>query len=67
MQWDTSAHAGFTTGTSWMRVNDDYKDCNVAAQVDDPDSVLGFWKRALQTRKAHDVLVSRACARSPFD
>jgi oligo-1,6-glucosidase len=45
-------------GIPWMRVNDDYSFCNVASQIDDPDSVLSFWKQALKVRKAHDVLVS---------
>ncbi|KAG6916972.1 hypothetical protein DXG01_004400 [Tephrocybe rancida] len=57
LQWDNAPHAGFTTGDPWMRVNDDYKSWNVASQADDNDSVLNFWKRALQVRKANDVLI----------
>ncbi|KAJ7034466.1 glycoside hydrolase family 13 protein [Mycena alexandri] len=57
MQWDSSAHAGFTTGAPWMRVNDDYKTWNVAAQLDDDKSVRSFWKRALRLRKEHKVLI----------
>ncbi|KAJ6548649.1 glycoside hydrolase family 13 protein [Mycena capillaripes] len=57
MQWNSSAHAGFTTGTPWMRVNDDYRTWNAAAQVDDDQSVREFWKRALQLRKDHKVLI----------
>lgn len=41
-----------------MRVNDDYGEWNVAAQLQDPDSVLAFWRHALQMRKQHAVLVS---------
>ncbi|KAJ6451048.1 glycoside hydrolase superfamily, partial [Mycena sanguinolenta] len=57
MQWDSSAHGGFTTGSPWMRVNDDYHTWNVAAQLDDPQSVHAFWTKALQFRKEHKVLV----------
>lgn len=57
-QWNSDEHAGFTTGTPWMRVNDDYKCINVSLQQDNRDSVLSFYKLALQTRKEHDVLVS---------
>ncbi|KAJ7669661.1 glycoside hydrolase family 13 protein [Mycena rosella] len=57
MQWDASAHAGFTTGTPWMRVNDDYKAWNAAAQLADPQSVRSFWKRALRLRKENKVLI----------
>ncbi|KAJ7348244.1 glycoside hydrolase family 13 protein [Mycena albidolilacea] len=57
MQWDSSAHAGFTTGTPWMRVNDDYPSWNTAAQLDDPQSVHAFWKQALRLRKEHKLLI----------
>jgi oligo-1,6-glucosidase len=57
-QWDATEHAGFTSGTPWMRVNDDYKLWNAASQVSDPRSVRSFWKEALRIRKTNDVLVS---------
>ena len=42
-----------------MRVNDDYKFCNVAAQVGSKTSVLSFWKEMLALRKKdEDVLAS---------
>lgn len=41
-----------------MRVNDDYKEWNVAAQLKDPESVFNFWRQALALRKQHEVLVS---------
>ena len=59
MQWNSEPHAGFTTGSPWMRVNDDYKFCNVAAQVGSKTSVLSFWKEMLALRKKdEDVLAS---------
>lgn len=58
MQWDASENAGFTTGAPWMRVNEDFKEWNAAAQRDAPDSVLSFWKEALRVRKDNDILVS---------
>ncbi|KAL8291593.1 hypothetical protein RQP46_001851 [Phenoliferia psychrophenolica] len=58
MQWDTSPHAGFTTGKPWMRVNEDFKDgWNVADQEKDSESVLSYWKQMLQVRKSNPVLV----------
>ncbi|KAJ7237909.1 glycoside hydrolase family 13 protein [Mycena haematopus] len=57
MQWDSSPHAGFTTGSPWMRVNDDYPTWNAAAQLDDPQSVHAFWTNALRLRKEHKVLI----------
>nr|GAT60433.1 glycoside hydrolase family 13 protein [Mycena chlorophos] len=57
MQWNASPHGGFTTGTPWMRVNDDFPTWNAEAQIADPDSVLSFWKSALRLRKDNKVLI----------
>lgn len=57
MQWNASVHGGFTTGTPWMRVNDDYPECNAEQQIGDETSVHAFWKRALKVRKTHDALI----------
>ncbi|TFK96302.1 glycoside hydrolase family 13 protein [Pterulicium gracile] len=57
VQWDSSPHGGFTTGTPWMRVNEDYATWNAAAQVGEKDSVFAFWKEALGVRKENDVLI----------
>lgn len=57
VQWDSSANGGFTTGKPWMRVNESYKKINVASQVNDPDSLFNFWKKALTMRKKHKELM----------
>ena len=53
MQWDSSPNAGFTKDDAapWMTINNDYEIWNVASQIDDPSSVLSFWKRMLSIRK----------------
>lgn len=56
VQWNDSPHAGFTTGTPWTRVNDNYQQINIAKQVGDPNSVHSFWKNALKVRKQYDDL-----------
>ena len=54
MQWDAGSQAGFTTSNEpWMRVNDNYKDINAAAQVDNPNSVYHCWRQVLEQRKAY--------------
>ncbi|KAF9891603.1 alpha-glucosidase mal12 [Aspergillus nanangensis] len=53
MQWDSSLHAGFSTGTPWMRAHDLYPEINVARQENDAASVLSFWKQVLALRKEH--------------
>lgn len=57
VQWDSTPNGGFTSGTPWMRVNDDYPTWNAAKQMADPDSVRSFWKRMLALRKEKPILV----------
>ena len=56
VQWDDSENAGFTTGTPWFYVNQNYKTINVAQQEQDPDSILNFYKAAIRLRKALPVV-----------
>lgn len=51
MQWDDSENAGFTTGKPWLRVNPNYKKINVKEQLEDEDSILGFYKKLIALRK----------------
>lgn len=60
VQWDNSPNAGFTSANAkpWMTINKDYVDWNASSQENDPESVLSFWKRMIQTRKDYtDLLV----------
>lgn len=57
MQWDDSANAGFTTGTPWIKVNDNYDKINAKSQVDDPDSIFSYYKKLVQLRKDYPVFV----------
>jgi alpha-glucosidase len=52
MQWDASPHGGFTTGTPWLPVAADYPAYNVAAERDDPASMLTFVRTLLALRRA---------------
>ena len=51
MQWDTTPHAGFTTGNPWLLENNNYACINVAAQKEDADSVLSYYKKLIALRK----------------
>jgi oligo-1,6-glucosidase len=57
MQWDDSENAGFTTGTPWIPVNPNYKEINVKAALADPKSVFHYYKKLIQLRKQHDIIV----------
>ena len=55
VQWSAEQNAGFTTGTPWFPVNDNYKTVNAADQEADPDSLLNFYRALLRFRKEHPV------------
>ncbi|HYM95074.1 MAG TPA: alpha-amylase family glycosyl hydrolase, partial [Chitinophagaceae bacterium] len=56
-QWDATANAGFTTGKPWLKVNPNFSTVNVAAEEKDPNSVLNYFKKAVQLRKNNKTLV----------
>ena len=57
MQWDNSNNAGFTDGTPWINVNDNYKTINVNNQINDENSILNFYKNMIRIRKENETLV----------
>ena len=51
VQWDATANAGFSEVKPWFYVNSNYPYINVAQQEKDPDSILNFYRRAIDLRK----------------
>ncbi|MDR2974615.1 MAG: alpha-glucosidase [Propionibacteriaceae bacterium] len=56
MQWDGSAETGFTTGRPWLGVNGNHTWLNYAAQVDDPSSILNYYRRLIRLRANSSTL-----------
>jgi oligo-1,6-glucosidase len=56
MQWDDTEHAGFSTGTPWLRVNPNFEHINAAAQVDDPRSVLAHYRALIELRRTEPLV-----------
>lgn len=56
-QWNSTTNAGFTTGTSWIKVNPNYKSINAAAQEKDANSTLNYFRRIVKFRKDNPALV----------
>jgi alpha-glucosidase len=56
MQWDPSAHAGFSTGEPWLPVAADYWSVNVAAQTQDPRSMLSLYRALIALRRSEPAL-----------
>ena len=56
MQWNSEAHAGFTTGKPWLRLSEDYMQNNVQLQSKDENSVLIYYKRLIAIRASEPSL-----------
>lgn len=57
MQWNTRENGGFTTGIPWMKVNPNYKDINVEAELNDPHSIYHYYKKLIELRRGNDTLI----------
>lgn len=51
MQWSGKCHAGFTTGTPWIKENLNYHQINVEEQKGRADSVFQFYRSLIALRK----------------
>ncbi len=56
MPWDGRTHGGFSTGTPWLPLSPDYGQTNVAAQQEDPASMLSLYKSLLALRRREPAL-----------
>lgn len=56
-QWDSTVNAGFTTGSPWLKINTNYKMINAAAQEQDQNSTLNYFRKMTKVRKDNPVLV----------
>ncbi len=59
MQWDASPNAGFAAAgvQPWLPVADDFVARNVAAQRDDPASMLAFYRALTTLRQSEPALM----------
>ncbi|OXM87754.1 glycoside hydrolase family 13 protein [Paenibacillus rigui] len=58
MQWSDAPHAGFSTHEPWMQVNPNYPLIHVAGQLEDPNSILNYYKKLIRLRKEREILVA---------
>lgn len=54
MQWTDEKYAGFTQGTPWLCVNENYREINVKAQEKEYGSILNFYRRLIAFRKSEE-------------
>jgi len=50
VQWDGGENAGFTTGTPWIEVNDNWREINVAADRASDRSIFEHFRRLIELR-----------------
>ena len=62
MQWAAGSNAGFTTGTPWEALEPNDQTANVAAETNDPGSLLSFYKTMLAIRANNPILRSGTLA-----
>lgn len=60
-QWNPNPNAGFTTGTPWISVNPNYPEVNVRNEIQDPDSILSFYRKLIILRNQSECLKYGAC------
>ncbi len=56
MQWDESSNAGFSPVKPWLPVNPDYRNTNLEAQRQDPQSLWNTYRRLIWLRKRTPAL-----------
>ena len=57
MQWDNSENAGFTTGTPWIAVNENYNEINAKQCLEDENSVFHHYRKLIDIRKNNDTII----------
>jgi alpha-glucosidase len=56
MRWDSSPLAGFSAAQPWLPIGRDVAGVNVAAERDDPHSMLSLHRRLLELRRSESAL-----------
>jgi oligo-1,6-glucosidase len=57
MQWSAAHQAGFTTGSPWLALNNNFAQVNAQQALADPDSIFHYYRQLIALRQAWPVLV----------
>lgn len=57
MQWNSGKNAGFTDGTPWLKVNDNYRYINAETCLKDRGSIFHHYKKLVELRKQSETIV----------
>lgn len=58
MQWNGTSNAGFSQGTPWLSVANNYRQVNAESALTNQESVFYFYKKLIQLRKDIDVITT---------
>ncbi|TGB02762.1 alpha,alpha-phosphotrehalase [Halobacillus salinus] len=58
VQWNDSENAGFTNGTPWIDVADNYEEVNAEKVMREENSVFSFYQNLIQLRKEYDIITN---------
>jgi len=65
MQWNRGPNAGFSEVKPWLPLNDDYSEINVEVQLQEPNSVLNFYRQLIALRRKKLALQMGSFEKSP--
>ncbi|CDQ18673.1 alpha,alpha-phosphotrehalase [Halobacillus karajensis] len=56
VQWNGEENAGFTKGTPWIDVADNYIQVNADAVMNKENSIFSHYQKLIELRKSHDII-----------
>ncbi|WHI60225.1 alpha,alpha-phosphotrehalase [Mammaliicoccus lentus] len=56
VQWTDEENAGFTTGTPWIGIPDNYREINVEVAIKDKNSIFYTYQQLIDIRHKHDII-----------
>lgn len=56
VQWTSEKNAGFTTGTPWIDIPDNFDQINVEAAIEDDQSILHTYRDLIRLRHEYDIV-----------
>ncbi|MFD1609706.1 glycoside hydrolase family 13 protein [Oceanobacillus luteolus] len=57
MQWNREMNGGFSIGTPWLKVNQNYTEINVEAELKNPESIFHYYKKLIELRRGNQTLI----------
>ena len=58
VQWDDTKNAGFTSGTPWIEIPENYKKINAENTLKDSNSIFYHYQNLIQLRRTEELLIT---------